>query len=969
MAKRVIPDYYSFNPATKTIIIPNRVIGTDHFLLITNASSNTVIYNFSDPDLTAQITSPFSSTGTKIVLTYNTTAMGTSDALMIMVDEDTQVFTPDETFQDPTNKLRVASPQSLIDTDFEYGLQPIKWESLTMVQNYPAFFFRGGGNSLNIATVAGGNQTPRSTMTVTTNVPHNLQTSDMVSVTYTGNYLAEGVFPVLTVPSTTTFTYTAKGQINGNVQISSTSIQAGSNYDSDNLNSRIIQSAIASDNAAVSMITVTTTGKHGLMPGSPIMVNSSLTTTINGVWTIFDVPTPTTFRYQTPGIQTGTATPVNSYATGTTTIMVRPEANFVHRPSDGGVMVTTQNLQEGVTAIRQSRRYFRYQSGKGIQMSTGTKFCPHFDFNTITAAGTTATVTTQQAFNVQSGTTIVIEGVDVNAGTTNYYNGTFTVASATQTSNTFTYTMTGTPGDLSPGGVTPQGTIKNWKGAEVRVGFFDFQNGFYFAYDGQTMFATRRNSVRELMGTVTATSASTTITGTNTKFNKQLVAGDYIVIRGMSYQVIQVDSDTSIDVTPPYRGNTVSGVRVNLTQNIRIPQSQWNLDRCDGTGPSGYVLDVTKMQMCYIDYTWYGAGFVRFGFRLTDGNVVFVHKMANNNVNNQAYMRSGNLPTRYEVTNIGPYTRLVSGNIATNGVTLQPADTVMVVKDAQYWASSGTVLIQQNTSVEVIAYTGKAQNTTLNAWNLTGLSRRQTGGTTSNMIFIPSEYDGGAAGTSSQASITYITCDCAPVIMHWGTSVIMDGGYDEDRSIQFAYTKPVSFTVGANTSIAVLSLRLAPSVDNSITGQMGAREIVNRMQLQTKALGLVASTSVQVLGILNCAFPASATAPVFPGTWTTTSVVQTIGSGSLAQVIDHTGVTTIITGGEQIFGFVTGAAGDTYDISGVRDLGASIISGNGSQRTPGYPNGPDILTIVVRNTNTTPAFISNLRLGWTEAQA
>ena len=37
------------------------------------------------------------------------------------------IFTPTEVLYDPTNKLRTSSPQSLIDTDFEYGIQNSKW--------------------------------------------------------------------------------------------------------------------------------------------------------------------------------------------------------------------------------------------------------------------------------------------------------------------------------------------------------------------------------------------------------------------------------------------------------------------------------------------------------------------------------------------------------------------------------------------------------------------------------------------------------------------------------------------------------------------------------------------------------------------------------------------------------------------------------------------------------------------------
>jgi hypothetical protein len=198
----------------------------------------------------------------------------------------------------------------------------------------------------------------------------------------------------------------------------------------------------------------------------------------------------------------------------------------------------------------------------------------------------------------------------------------------------------------------------------------------------------------------------------------------------------------------------------------------------------------------------------------------------------------------------------------------------------------------------------------------------------------------------------------------------MDGGYDDDRSIVFAYARLTSLTtVAANTGIAVLSIRLAPSVDNSITGQFGTREVINRMQLQMRGLGLVCNTSVQVLGILNPSSFGGSTAPVFPDSWAYTSIVTQIGSGSLAQIIDHTGNTTTVTGGEQIFGFVTSTGADNYDISQVRDLGNSAVSGPGSAKTPGFPNGPDILTIVIRNNNAGAATITNMRLSWTEAQA
>ena len=55
--------------------------------------------------------------------------------------------------------------------------------------------------------------------------------------------------------------------------------------------------------------------------------------------------------------------------------------------------------------------------------------------------------------------------------------------------------------------------------------------------------------------------------------------------------------------------------------------------------------------MAYIDYSWYGAGAIRLGFKDLNGKVKYAHRMIHNNDQVIAYFRSGNLPTRYEVEN------------------------------------------------------------------------------------------------------------------------------------------------------------------------------------------------------------------------------------------------------------------------------------------------------------------------------
>lgn len=84
----------------------------------------------------------------------------------------------------------------------------------------------------------------------------------------------------------------------------------------------------------------------------------------------------------------------------------------------------------------------------------------------------------------------------------------------------------------------------------------------------------------------------------------------------------------------------------------RIPQSQWNIDPCDGTGRSKFHLDPTKTQLLSIDFQWLGVGIVRCGFA-HDGDTILAHEFYNSNNYDSVYMKTGKLPVRYEILNSG----------------------------------------------------------------------------------------------------------------------------------------------------------------------------------------------------------------------------------------------------------------------------------------------------------------------------
>jgi hypothetical protein len=85
----------------------------------------------------------------------------------------------------------------------------------------------------------------------------------------------------------------------------------------------------------------------------------------------------------------------------------------------------------------------------------------------------------------------------------------------------------------------------------------------------------------------------------------------------------------------------------------RVPQSQWNVDKCDGTGPSGLNLDMSKTQLVFIDFQWLGVGRARVGF-VHDGEVVVAHEYYHSNVVANVYLSTPNLPVRCEMRNTGP---------------------------------------------------------------------------------------------------------------------------------------------------------------------------------------------------------------------------------------------------------------------------------------------------------------------------
>jgi hypothetical protein len=394
--------------------------------------------------------------------------------------------------------------------------------------------------------------------------------------------------------------------------------------------------SIVSDGATPSTITVTTTYAHGLTPGTPIMVNLSSGTNqeyAEGSFFVISVPSTTTFTYTA---KSGAA--VTGSLAGV--INVRSNATFLPRPFDGGVIMSAGSPTRGATAFRQTKKYFRYQSGKGILFSSGTMLQPTFDIAAISASGTNVnsniSITTDLEHGLNPGAVITISGV-----TTTGYNGSGYVVTTITSDLTFVvqaqYVLGSTTAEL---GQQPRINITGWHGSAIRAGIFDDQNGLFWEENGQSLNVVQRSSTFQLAGLVSVGAGSNLVTGDGTcRFQDQLNQGDIVVIRGMSHTVTSILSQQRITVVPPFRGvSNQTRVKMTLRLEQRTKQGDFNIDPIDGTGASGFTIDPSKMQMLAIEYSWYGAGYVTYMIRGQFGEFIPAHRITNNNRNNEAYM-------------------------------------------------------------------------------------------------------------------------------------------------------------------------------------------------------------------------------------------------------------------------------------------------------------------------------------------
>lgn len=235
-------------------------------------------------------------------------------------------------------------------------------------------------------------------------------------------------------------------------------------------------------------------------------------------------------------------------------------------------------------------------------------------------------------------------------------------------------------------------------------GLYNIEAGYQFGYEG-TAFGilyteTATCEVQTLTISVKASSATNvTVTldggpavvvpvtnGANTSVTAaEIAAGDYSQASGgwdaaavgnVVYFVRRIAGPAGASTFSPGTSGAVGAFAtpttgVNATEQF-IPQTAWNVDRMDGTGPSAMTADWTKGNIFKVQFQYLGYGDAFFSIvNAFDGKSQLVHVIRNANARTSTVLRNPNLYVMWESKNLGTGTsremRAVCGSAFVEG--------------------------------------------------------------------------------------------------------------------------------------------------------------------------------------------------------------------------------------------------------------------------------------------------------------
>ena len=212
-------------------------------------------------------------------------------------------------------------------------------------------------------------------------------------------------------------------------------------------------------------------------------------------------------------------------------------------------------------------------------------------------------------------------------------------------------------------------------GVTLRAGLIAQEQSLVIGYDG-TQFGILRqnggkaqivkltiasNTINTAVITLNGVATNVTLTTTNTTTSAREIAATAFA----GWQTQQVDNavwflaDTvevkaganSVNATIT---GTVSVVQTGIAHtDTWTYQSDWNIDKLDGTGVSGITLDKSKLNIFQIQFRWLGAGEIRFAIENpNNGDLIFFHHIHYSNKNTTPHLDNPSFRIGYVAANV-----------------------------------------------------------------------------------------------------------------------------------------------------------------------------------------------------------------------------------------------------------------------------------------------------------------------------
>jgi hypothetical protein len=178
----------------------------------------------------------------------------------------------------------------------------------------------------------------------------------------------------------------------------------------------------------------------------------------------------------------------------------------------------------------------------------------------------------------------------------------------------------------------------------------------------------------------------------------------------------------------------VYSIKYTNATTTTINQADWNIDKMNGTGPSGLNLDFSKTQLFVIDMEWLGVGRVRYGF-YAYGKIQYCHQFINLNTLTAPYTNSINLPICFSIHSASnpsapanKFTQICSTVISEGGYS--PLGRPFSVSTG----SPTGVSISANTEEPILFLRGNTVNPNYNHQNIIPTSFSMICSTTNDLI-------------------------------------------------------------------------------------------------------------------------------------------------------------------------------------------------------------------------------------------